>query len=337
MKVRVWFMIALTALVSAFCGTLMASAPISAGAAEGEPPCPHAWDSGSTEKAPDCTHSGSKVLTCILCGEKITEPIQPLGHNYETAVIKEATCTETGKTRNYCLRCGTAYEEVVPATEHNYFKVEVDGNDYYCHDWKYECQDCGAIYYESTETEERTTHDLSNATSTISQAPTCTASGIRAGTCALCGEEGSMEIPALDHDWVVVDQNFDEASNTTTVRYECSRCTSTKSEQVKAETDGGGIGVSVDLSEILNRVAEYYQESIYGPYQSLLLMLFGIFAAIWGIPVGVSYIIARKQDDKEKAKKMLVNFVVGIVVSFCLLVAAPFLVNVFMQVILSLT
>mgnify|MGYP001852111418 FL=1 len=330
-------MIALLSLVCAFCGTLMASDPISAGAAEGEPPCPHAWDSGSTEKAPDCTHSGSKVLTCILCGEKITEPIQPLGHNYETAVIKEATCTETGKIRNYCLRCGTAYEEVVPATEHNYFKVEVDGNDYYCHDWKYECQDCDAFYYESTGTEERTTHDLSNATSTISQAPTCTASGIRAGTCALCGEEGSMEIPALDHDWVVVDQNFDEASNTTTVRYECSRCTSTKSEQVKAETDGGGIGVSVDLSEILNRVAEYYQESIYGPYQSLLLMLFGIFAAIWGIPVGVSYIIARKQDDKEKAKKMLVNFVVGIVVSFCLLVAAPFLVNVFMQVILSLT
>ena len=337
MKVRVWLMIALLSLVCAFCGTLMASDPISAGAAEGEPPCPHAWDSGSTEKAPDCTHSGSKVLTCILCGEKITEPIQPLGHNYETAVIKEATCTETGKIRNYCLRCGTAYEEVVPATEHNYFKVEVDGNDYYCHDWKYECQDCDAFYYESTGTEERTTHDLSNATSTISQAPTCTASGIRAGTCALCGEEGSMEIPALDHDWVVVDQNFDEASNTTTVRYECSRCTSTKSEQVKAETDGGGIGVSVDLSEILNRVAEYYQESIYGPYQSLLLMLFGIFAAIWGIPVGVSYIIARKQDDKEKAKKMLVNFVVGIVVSFCLLVAAPFLVNVFMQVILSLT
>lgn len=330
-------MIALLSLVCAFCGTLMASDPISAGAAEGEPPCPHAWDSGSTEKAPDCTHSGSKVLTCILCGEKITEPIQPLGHNYETAVIKDATCTETGKIRNYCLRCGTAYEEVVPATEHNYFKVEVDGNDYYCHDWKYECQDCDAFYYESTGTEERTTHDLSNATSTISQAPTCTASGIRAGTCALCGEEGSMEIPALDHDWVVVDQNFDEASNTTTVRYECSRCTSTKSEQVKAETDGGGIGVSVDLSEILNRVAEYYQESIYGPYQSLLLMLFGIFAAIWGIPVGVSYIIARKQDDKEKAKKMLVNFVVGIVVSFCLLVAAPFLVNVFMQVILSLT
>ena len=337
MKVRVWLMIALLSLVCAFCGTLMASDPISAGAAEGEPPCPHAWDSGSTEKAPDCTHSGSKVLTCILCGEKITEPIQPLGHNYETAVIKDATCTETGKIRNYCLRCGTAYEEVVPATEHNYFKVEVDGNDYNCHDWKYECQDCDAFYYESTGTEERTTHDLSNATSTISQAPTCTASGIRAGTCALCGEEGSMEIPALDHDWVVVDQNFDEASNTTTVRYECSRCTSTKSEQVKAETDGGGIGVSVDLSEILNRVAEYYQESIYGPYQSLLLMLFGIFAAIWGIPVGVSYIIARKQDDKEKAKKMLVNFVVGIVVSFCLLVAAPFLVNVFMQVILSLT
>lgn len=335
MKVRVWLMIALLSLVCAFCGTLMASDPISAGAAEGEPPCPHAWDSGSTEKAPDCTHSGSKVLTCILCGEKITEPIQPLGHNYETAVIKEATCTETGKIRNYCLRCGTAYEEVVPATEHNYFKVEVDGNDYYCHDWKYECQDCGAFYYETTETEERTTHDVSNATALLETEPSCSSSGVRLGKCAACGEYGIMEIPALGHDWIVESQTYDAESGMTTVYYFCSRCNEIKTEQIEGEE--GSLGVSVDLSEILNRVAEYYQESIYGPYQSLLLMIFGIFAGIWGIPVGISYIIARKQDDKEKAKKMLVNFVLGIVVSFCLLVAAPFLVNVFMQIILSLT
>lgn len=337
MKIRVWFLIALAALVSAFCGALMTSAPISADAAEGDAPCSHAWDGGRTSKSPDCTTSGEKVFTCIHCGLTQKETIPATGHNYETTILKEATCTETGRIKNYCLNCKTSFEEVIPATAHNYNKSEIQGDAEYCHDWKYECQDCGAFYYESTETAERTTHDLSNATSTISQAPTCTASGIRTGTCALCGEEGSMEIPALDHDWVVVDQIFDEVSNTTTVQYRCSRCASTKSEQVKAETDGGGIGVSVDLSEILNRVAEYYQESIYGPYQSLLLMLFGIFAAIWGIPVGISYIIARKQDDKEKAKKMLVNFVVGIVVSFCLLVAAPFLVNVFMQVILSLT
>lgn len=335
MKVRVWFLIALIALTSAFCGALIASVPISAEAAENDTPCSHAWDSGRIEQAPDCTHSGSRVLTCILCGEQIREPIQPLGHNYETAVIKESTCTETGKIRNYCLRCGTSYEEVVPATEHNYFEVEVDGDEFFCHDWRYECQDCGAYYYETTETEERAAHEISNATALLSIEPTCTVYGLRMGKCAACGEYGYMEIPALGHDWIVESQAYDAESGMTTVYYFCSRCNEIKTEQIEGEE--GSLGVSVDLSEILNRVAEYYQGSIYGPYRDLLLMIFGIFAGIWGIPVGISYIIARKQDDKEKAKKMLVNFVLGIVVSFCLLVAAPFLVNVFMQVILSLT
>ena len=338
MKVRAWFLIALIpliALVSAFCGASMASVSISADAAEDDPPCSHAWDSGRTEKAPDCTHSGSKVLTCILCGEQTTEPIQPLGHNYEITVIKQATCTETGKIQNYCLRCKVAYEEIVPATEHNYSKVEVDGDEYYCHDWRYECQDCGAFYYESTETEERTVHEISNATALLGTQPTCTSPGMRMGKCAACGEYGFMAIPALGHDWVVESQAYDAESGMTTIYYFCSTCNEIKTEQIEGEE--GSLGVSVNLSEILNRVAEYYQDSIYGPYRDLLLMVFGIFAGIWGIPVGISYIIARKQDDKEKAKKMLVNFVVGIVVSFCLLVAAPFLVNVFMQIILSLT
>lgn len=329
-------MIALAALVSAFCGALRASAPIFADAAEGDPPCSHAWDSGRTEKAPDCTHSGSRVLTCILCGEQIPEPIQPLGHNYEVSIIKKATCTETGKIQYYCLRCRTTYEEVIPATEHNYFKVEIDGNAEYCHDWKYECQDCGAFYYESSGTEERATHDISSATATIIELkPTCTTIGGRGGFCAVCGEYGIMEVPALGHDWVMESQSYDQSSGMTVNYYFCSRCNEMKTEEVEAAE--GSLGVSVDLSEILNRVAEYYQNSIYEPYADLLLMLFGIFAGIWGIPVGISYIIARKQDDKEKARKMLVNFVLGIVVSFCLLVAAPFLVDVFMQVIISVT
>ena len=194
MKVRVWFLIAFLGIVSAFCGALMASAPIFADAAEGDPPCSHAWDGGRTSKSPDCTTSGEKVFTCIHCGLTQKETIPATGHNYETTILKEATCTETGRIKNYCLNCKTSFEEVIPATAHNYNKSEIQGDAEYCHDWKYECQDCGAFYYESTETEERTTHDLSNATSTNSQAPTCTESGIRTGTCALCGEEGSMEI-----------------------------------------------------------------------------------------------------------------------------------------------
>lgn len=303
---------------------------------EVELPCIHAWDGGRTEVAAKCTSSGMKVFTCIHCGETQEETIPATGHNYEITVLKQATCSETGRKRYYCLNCGNEYDEVIPATSHNYKKTAVTGDPNYCVDWKYECQDCGEFYYELTGTEERAVHEISNASAFLDISPGCTTVGMRVGTCSVCGETGSVAVMPLGHEWIVESQTYDAETDKTTVYYFCSRCGENKAEEITAE-EGGQSGIWVGLNGILNHVAEYYQNSIYGPYRDLMLMLFGIFAGVWGIPVGISYIIARKQDDKEKAKKMLVNFVVGIVVSFCLLVAAPFLVNVFMQIILSLT
>ncbi len=337
MKARIWLVLVVAAFAAALIGAVtLPSTAIPAAAEEGEaPPCNHAWDSGRTTKAPSCTTPGEKIVTCILCGITQRDDIPATGHNYEVLVIKEATCSATGLVEHVCLICNSRYEEVIPTKSHDYQKIEVDGDDYYCHDWKYECQVCGSFYYESSGTEERTAHNVANATALLSVEPTCTTPGARMGKCAACGEYGIMEVPALGHDWVMESQSYDQSSGMTVNYYFCSRCNEIKTEEVEAAE--GSLGVSVDLSEILNRVAEYYQNSIYEPYADLLLMLFGIFAGIWGIPVGISYIIARKQDDKEKARKMLVNFVLGIVVSFCLLVAAPFLVDVFMQVIISVT
>ena len=350
MKARIWLLLAFAAFLAALFGAVtLSSAAFPAAAeesaaaedpAEGEegdsPPCGHAWDSGRTTRVPTCTTTGEKIVTCILCGETQTDSIPATGHAYEVLEIKGATCSTTGLVDHRCLICGDRYEEVIPAKEHDYQRIEVDGDMNFCHDWKYECQICGAFYYDSSGTEERASHDISNASATIIEfKPTCTTIGARGGFCAVCGDYGIMEVPALGHDWLMESQTYDQNSGMTVNYYFCSRCNEIKTEEI--ETEEGSLGVSVDLSEILNRVAEYYQNSIYEPYSDLLLMLFGIFAGIWGIPVGISYIIARKQDDKEKAKKMLVNFVLGIVVSFCLLVAAPFLVDVFMQIIISVT
>lgn len=43
--------------------------------------------------------------------------------------------------------------------------------------------------------------------------------------------------------------------------------------------------------------------------------------------MGVFYGIAQKNEDKEKARKMLKNYVVGLVVIAVILVACPYLVN----------
>ena len=43
--------------------------------------------------------------------------------------------------------------------------------------------------------------------------------------------------------------------------------------------------------------------------------------------MGIMIIIAHRNEEKEKAKRMLVNYLIGLVVIFGILVAAPYLVR----------
>ena len=44
------------------------------------------------------------------------------------------------------------------------------------------------------------------------------------------------------------------------------------------------------------------------------------------IVMGVFFAIAQKNEDKEKARKMIKNYVIGLVLIFAILVACPYLV-----------
>ena len=50
-------------------------------------------------------------------------------------------------------------------------------------------------------------------------------------------------------------------------------------------------------------------------------------SGVWSIAMGIAIIIAKKNDEKEKAKKMLVNYGIGMVIIFAILIAIPFLVR----------
>lgn len=50
-------------------------------------------------------------------------------------------------------------------------------------------------------------------------------------------------------------------------------------------------------------------------------------AGVWSIAMGVFFAIATKNEDKEKARKMIKNYVIGLVVIFAILVACPYLVK----------
>ena len=80
------------------------------------------------------------------------------------------------------------------------------------------------------------------------------------------------------------------------------------------------------------KLGEYEQVSSYigylfGQYQPYIWWVLLATAGVWSIVMGVFFAIAQKNEDKEKARKMIKNYVIGLVVIFAILVACPYLVK----------
>ena len=86
---------------------------------------PHAHEYGewTVITQPNCTDDGLQERVCV-CGEKETEVIPALGHNY-VATPTSATCTEQGFTTYNCSVCGDSYiGDYVAAAGHNIVTLE---------------------------------------------------------------------------------------------------------------------------------------------------------------------------------------------------------------------
>ena len=80
----------------------------------------HVWNDGEVKKEATCTEEGSKLYTCIVCGDTKTEVIPAAGHNYSTewTIDKEATTTEEGSKSHHCTVCGDKADiTVIPKLE----------------------------------------------------------------------------------------------------------------------------------------------------------------------------------------------------------------------------
>ena len=57
-----------------------------------------------------------------------------------------------------------------------------------------------------------------------------------------------------------------------------------------------------------------------------MVYVFLATSGVWSVAMGVAIIMAQKNEE-AKAKKMLINYAIGMVAVFVILVAAPFLVK----------
>ncbi|MBR4032822.1 MAG: leucine-rich repeat domain-containing protein [Clostridia bacterium] len=119
-------------------------------------------------KEATCTKMGEQERTCA-CGEKETQNIDALGHNYKSAVT-EPTATKNGLAVYTCSECGDSYNEVIKPIDftvnsRNRTKIGYTGEmgeqliipDVFC--------DNDGIWYRVTGIYDRAFEDCSNLTS----------------------------------------------------------------------------------------------------------------------------------------------------------------------------
>lgn len=256
--------------------------------------------------SPGCTTVGYTLYTCSRCGSEYRSgETAASGHNYVERTYP-ATCTEGSYTLHECSRCGDSYRDnISQPLGHNFVTSEIPPT---CTEGGKTVQKCQVCDYEISESDGSlpTGHDY---TSTTIRAATCTEEGLRRSVCDICGYSYETRIPAVGHNYQITDV---KSSNGNTRRtYTCSVC---------------GDSYVQELGDQYEEVSNYV-EYLFQQYQPYMIWVFLATAGVWSIAIGVALIIAHKNEDKEKAKKMLVNYVVGLVVIFCIIVACPFLVR----------
>ena len=84
----------------------------------------HVFGEWITVKEATCTEEGVKERSCE-CGEKETEQIPMIDHEYKEKVTQKKTCTKDGKIVKTCTVCGHKEESIDKATGHDYAAATV--------------------------------------------------------------------------------------------------------------------------------------------------------------------------------------------------------------------
>lgn len=262
----------------------------------------HKYDREIVE--PTCVERGYTVSTCSSCGYSyVSDYVSPLGHNYASTDF-DATCTEKGGTHYVCTRCGNNYT-IYTARElgHYYYTEQVEPTCEADGFIRHVCTQCGYDY--KTDIKNALGHSY---ITWVRAMPDCHHDGSRVHQCQTCGNEYYKTIPCQGHRYVITETETDNGTKRT---YTCEIC---GDEYVQYLGDQ-----YVMVSEFVDELIEQYS-----PY---MIMIFLATAGMWSIAMGIAIILAYKAEDKQKAKRMVKNYCIGLIVIFAILVACPYLVK----------
>ena len=144
---------------------------------------------------------------------------------------------------------------------------------------------------------------------------TCIQEGVIRKKCINCDYEETQIIPKKPHQYSLVGEKI--VDNVKEKEYECLLCKNRYVEKEKNVWDK-----IVDFVDYL--LNKYFEKIIW-----ILLSLTGI----WSIVLGVMIMIAKREDEREKAIRYLRTFIISLVLIFIIFLACPLLLKGFIYLI----
>lgn len=215
------------------------------------------------------------------------------------------TCTQNGYDLYACVSCDlTRKEHIKVALGHDFITTTTLPSCTESGTVKHTCKRCDYIYVR-----EDVLPSGHEYISEIVCAANCTEHGKRHFICKKCGYEYDEYIQPCGHNYEItaIEQVNDETRRT----YTCTVC---------------GDSYTQDMGNQYEKVSNYV-EYLFRLYKPYMVWVFIATAGVWSITLGIMIILAHKNEEKEKARKMLVNYIVGMLVIFGIVVACPFLVR----------
>jgi len=164
----------------------------------------HDWDDGKVTKAPDCTISGEKTYTCIVCKDIKTEEIAATGHAWDDGkVTTQPTCEGKGVKTYTCINCKETKTEEIAATGHTELepaqenRIEATCTKEGSYDIVVRCSVCNEILSTEHKIIPFTGHAWDDGK--VTTQPTCEGKGVKTYTCINCKETKTEEIAATGH------------------------------------------------------------------------------------------------------------------------------------------
>lgn len=223
----------------------------------------------------------------------------------------EPNCIENGYTVYKCISCEKEiYTDETSEGTHVYDTYFVDAT----------CDESGGIYFYCIKCGYGYMTDIiaptgHNYKTNIYDSPKCSATGLREYKCRDCGNIEYEIINALGHDYYKYKEI--KKNNDTYIVYKCKRCGIEKQEK--------------EINDI--EIILEYANNIINKYFPYIITIMIITSSIWSLFMGIKIIVAKKNDEKDKAYKMIKNYIIGLIVIFILLVALPYILKLIINII----